>query len=157
MVNKDVLRFTQTRTAFLTGGDLFQKNGDSHFFTNEELRFLMKVKAEIHPVTNDQLKSDKQLLSRDLDRPKDVTKSQAQYLLRAIEFWELYFDGRYEEWEAKFEEALRVDLSRSIERDGSSFLDDGSYDDGYESGENFANGEESSESDNDSVTLIETG
>jgi hypothetical protein len=69
-----------------------------------------------------------------------------------VEFWELYFDGRYEEWDVKFEEAVRADLSRWHERMGVSHLDDGSYDDGYGSGENSANGEESSESDNDSVT-----
>lgn len=68
-----------------------------------------------------------------------MCKSHAEYLLKAITFWELRYDSKYEEWKSKFSEAerariLRLQLKRGQISPGEAASREVIEDDGYESG-----------------------
>ena len=112
---------------------------DSDFFTLDELRFFTKISAAVRPLTLQQIESDKLELSRETKKIGNVCKSHAEYLLKAIAFWELRYDSKYEEWKSKFNEAekariLRLQLKRGQISPGEAASREVVEDDGYESG-----------------------
>jgi hypothetical protein len=64
-----------------------------------------------------------------------MLKSHAKTLLKAIEFWELNYDKKYEEWRSNFVAADRASLARRLARTSSGEADSDEIfeDEGYES------------------------
>jgi len=112
---------------------------DSDFFTLDELRFLTKISAAVRPLTPQQIESDKLELSCETKKMGNVCKLHAECLLKAITFWELRYDSKYEKWKSKFSEAekariLRLQLKRGQISPGEAASGEVIEDAGYESG-----------------------
>ena len=77
---------------------------DSEFFTFEEFCFLMQTKQVYLPRTQQQLETDRQELTHEARTGTTIFKSHARILLKALLFWELRHDEKWEEWR----EAVKV-------------------------------------------------
>lgn len=72
---------------------------DFDYFTSSELRFLSSLNHKMRPLTPHEIASDKLELSREITERRKICKSHAEYLLKAIAYWELRFESKYEEWQ----------------------------------------------------------
>ena len=93
------------RTAFLPSKTRDKPSlGHSEYFTFEELKFLSTIFSDARPLATEQIEIDKRTISRELSDLGEMCKLHAQYLLKAITFWEMYYEDKYEEWTQKFVE-----------------------------------------------------
>ena len=60
----------------------------------------------------EQIESDKRTISRELSDFGEMCKLHAQYLLKAITFWEMYYEDKNEDWTQKFAEVRKARLAR---------------------------------------------
>ena len=85
---------------------------DSEFFTFEEFCFLMQTKQVYLPQTQQQLETDRQELTHEARTGTMIFKSHARILLKALSFWELHHDEKWEEWRDAVIAASREDRRR---------------------------------------------
>jgi len=67
---------------------------DKDYFTVEEARFLIQLTTWCAPVTDEQLEADRQALSREAREGKNMLKSHAKILLKAVMFWKLRYNDK---------------------------------------------------------------
>ena len=124
---------------------------DSDYFTIHELQFFSTLSRVARPLTPHEIASDRLELSREIKEGRNICKSHAEYLLKAIIYWELRFQSKYQEWENQMIAAskarhLRLRLMRGERAPGEAASSVVVEDDGYESGffeEEFEDGFES--------------
>jgi hypothetical protein len=85
---------------------------DSEFFTVEEIRLLLNVGGTICPVSDQQIELDLQELRREARRPNRIPKRYAAAIIKAITFWKLRFDDKYDEWLDEFVVASHSQIQR---------------------------------------------
>ena len=78
---------------------------DKDYFDVEETRFLLKIVDWATPISDKQLEADRRAISRELRQNKNILKSHAKILLKAVKFWKLRFKDKREEWSRKFIDA----------------------------------------------------
>ena len=78
---------------------------DCDFFNIEEYRFLIQLLSPCTPLSDEQLESDRRHLLREVKQRKNMLKSHAEMLLKAIVFWKLRYHDKYDEWMKKFRAA----------------------------------------------------
>lgn len=104
------------RTAFTPSKIMPIKNipsfGHSDYFTFEELAFLSTISSDTRPRSAEQIELDKRVISRELTEIGKICKLHAEYLLKAITFWEMYYEEKYTEWIEKFLEAHKARIAR---------------------------------------------
>ena len=71
---------------------------DSDFFTLDEIRFLIQLRQPCSPLTKQQIESDRKELRRETRKYGKICKSHAVILLKALSFWELRYNEKYDEW-----------------------------------------------------------
>jgi hypothetical protein len=111
---------------------------DCDFFNIEEYRFLIQLLSPCTPLSDEQLESDRRKLLREVKQRKNILKSHAEMLLKAIMFWRLRYHNKYDGWMEKFIAAdmaneLRWKLKAGIVSPGEAVLGIICPDDGYES------------------------
>ena len=78
---------------------------DKNFFTVDEIRFLLQLLAPCQPLSNEQIESDLQAVAQDVKRGRNMLKSHARILSKAISYWKMHFDDKYERWLQEFMDA----------------------------------------------------
>ena len=107
---------------------------DKDYFTVEETRFMLKFIGFCEPVTDRQLKADRIALSREARQGKNMLKSHARILLKALEFWKLRYNGKYVGWRQKFRDADQAWITRRMIENGFLDANGNPVNEGYESG-----------------------
>jgi hypothetical protein len=64
------------------------------------------LSAYCSPVTDSQLEADRCRLLEEANYPRNITRSHAKSLLKAIDFWKRWHGEKYLEWRRRHEEAL---------------------------------------------------
>jgi len=75
---------------------------DKNYFSVEEIRFLFQLSAPCQPLSDNQLGSDLKEVATDLKRGKNMLKSHARIISKAIEYWESRYNEKFEEWFQEF-------------------------------------------------------
>jgi hypothetical protein len=95
---------------------------DSGYFTIEETRFLLQLHGSCVPLSQEQIEADRREVLRETKRKrcgKKMLKSHANIVLKAIDFWKLRYDEKYEEWRLKFVAMDRALHIRAMLRAGT--------------------------------------
>ena len=71
---------------------------DSEFFTLDEIRFLINVSECCLSLTEQQIEADRRELKQESRKHGKIIKSHAIILLKALSYWELRYNEKYEEW-----------------------------------------------------------
>lgn len=111
---------------------------DCDFFNIEEYRFFFQLLSPCTPLSDEQLESDRRHLLREVKQQKNMLKSHAEMLLKAIMFWRLRYHDKYDEWLENFTAAdmaneLRWKLKAGIVSPNEAISGIICPDDGYES------------------------
>ena len=108
---------------------------DSDFFTLDEIHFLIQICRSCSPLTQQQIESDRRELKRETRKHGHMFKSHAVILLKALSFWELRYNEKYDEWmvtvRAAHDELFRRE-NYSLSTIAANDVDP--VDEGYESG-----------------------
>src|SRR5271170_966151 len=78
---------------------------DSGFFTVPELNFLCTIIADVPHLSPEQIAADRLELLREMEEETNMCKSHAECLLKAVDYWELRFESKWEEWKKELTEA----------------------------------------------------
>lgn len=104
---------------------------DKDYFTVEETRFMLQFIGFCEPITDKQLEADRKALSREARQGKNILKSHARILLKALEFWKLRYNDKYVEWEQKFRDADQAWITRRMIENGFLDANGNPVDEGY--------------------------
>jgi hypothetical protein len=116
-------------TAFSTNMPLnIASFGYSDYFTFNELAFLSTIFSDARPLSAEHIERDKCRVSREVTEYGEMCKLHAEYLLKAITFWEMYYEEKYEEWTQRLLELHKARMAR-INLATGYFSDDGVGDD----------------------------
>jgi len=103
---------------------------DSENFSTEKLRFLLQIAGSYNNPTDEDIEFERQQIRKDMK----ITSVHTEYLLKAVEYWKMYFKEKLEEWRQEFVEANRGWVQRRLEcHDGAqvergiSVSDEGYY------------------------------
>ena len=75
---------------------------DKDYFSVEEIRFLFQLSAPCQPLSDNQLDSDLKEVATDIKRGKNMLKSHARIILKAIQYWESWYNEKFGEWFQEF-------------------------------------------------------
>ena len=97
---------------------------DKSYFTVDEIRFLFQLLAPCQPLSNEQIESDLRVVTADVKRGRNMLKSHARILSKAISYWKMHFNDKYERWLQEFIDADEAWLSRrqSGQLDGCQYF-----------------------------------
>jgi len=97
---------------------------DKNYFTIDETRFLLQLLAPCQPLSNEQIESDLRAVTADIKCGRNMLKSHARILSKAISYWKMHFNDRYERWLQEFRDADEARLSRreSGQLDGCQYF-----------------------------------
>jgi len=133
------------KTAFTPSKTMPIKNipsfGYSDYFTFKELAFLSTIFSDIHPLSAEQIELDKCMVSRELTEIGEMCKLHAEDLLKAITFWEMYYEEKHTEWTEKFLEVHKARVAR-IRLASGDMSPEGDDDDDDDDGMDWGTGEE---------------
>lgn len=85
---------------------------DKNYFTVDEMRFLLQLLAPCEPLSNERIESDLRAVTDDVKRGRNMLKSHARILSKAISYWKMHFDDNFERWIQEFIDADEAWLSR---------------------------------------------
>jgi hypothetical protein len=68
------------------------------YFTTDEIRFLLRLSASLHPLSDEQIELDLKAVTTESKRGRNMLKSHARILLKAILYWKMHFNDNYERW-----------------------------------------------------------
>jgi hypothetical protein len=93
---------------------------DANYFTIDEYRFLMLIAdSPCLPLSSRQIESDRLVITRELKQQKRIIRSDAEMLLKAVAYWELRYNEKYQAWLEKFsaaDEESRIRRLASVRR-----------------------------------------
>ena len=90
---------------------------EKDYFTVKEVRFLIQLTTWCAPATDEQLEANRQALSREAREGKNMLKSHAKILLKAVMFWKLRYNDKSAEWRQKYMDADNAFVARrSLEK-----------------------------------------
>ncbi len=97
---------------------------DKNYFTVDETRFLLRLLAPCEALSNEQIESDLRAITADVKRGRNMVKSHARILSKAISYWKMHYNDRYERWLQEFIEADEAWLARrqSGQLDGCQYF-----------------------------------
>ena len=78
---------------------------DKNYFTVDEICFLLRLVAPCQPLSNEQIDSDLRAITADVQRGRNMLKSHAQILSKAISYWKMHFDDKYARWLQEYSDA----------------------------------------------------
>jgi len=84
---------------------------DYNFFTIDDYQLFMPMRGPICLPTYDKLEQDRQELLAEAVNPVHISKNHAKSMLRAIQFWQLFYDTKYPEWTDKVNRTWGVNSS----------------------------------------------
>ena len=125
VVATEVYTFSSFKRAFLSSGDnqcndpKLQKflelvpYEDSEYFSFSETRFLLQLSRCCSPRSDAKLARDHRRATREIKRGKRILPSHAKALAKAIEYWKLRYDEKYEEWHQRFNEVNGARILRA--------------------------------------------
>lgn len=99
---------------------------ESDYFTIDELRFFCTLRS-LHGYSfrsEELIKQDRQILLNSVKYSNPQSSIEAGYLLKAMDFWELHYKDKKEEWGEKFREGVRRECDREA-RNARQELDEG--------------------------------
>ena len=109
---------------------------DKDFFSIEDYRLLIQISDFCTPRTQAELDADERELRSESVHGTRMFRSHARIILKALRFWRLRFDEKYEEWRDKFASAVEKQrlvkdglISPSEGMTGRVCPDDGYYSD----------------------------
>ena len=96
---------------------------DSDYFSFSEIRFLLQIAKCCSPRSDAQLDRDYSNVTREITLGKNILPSHAKALAKAIEYWKLRYNEKYDGWLQKSREAfeawrLRAELRELFQEDG---------------------------------------
>lgn len=95
---------------------------DKNYFTIDEIRFLLQLLSPCEPLSNEQVESDLRAVTNDVKRGRNMLKSHARILSKAILYWKMHFNDNYERWIQEFIDADEAWLSRRDSGDGCQYF-----------------------------------
>jgi hypothetical protein len=103
------------------------------FFTYDDYLLFFHLTGPCLPVTEAQLEADRHELATEAKKPRRILKSHAESLLKAIDFWKLWYNEKYDEWNRRHHEVFnrmwRGDEQENSNERGDSQEDEGFYED----------------------------
>jgi hypothetical protein len=128
VITTDVYYLIDFKWAFVHSGENHRDNQhlakfingltyeNSGYFTVEETRFLLQLHGSCPPLSPEQIEADRCEVLREIKRKrggKNMLKSHATILLKAIDFWKSHYDEKYEQWRLKFVATDRASTIRA--------------------------------------------
>lgn len=81
-------------------------NFDDHdFFNIDDYQLFLAIDGPSRPLSSEQIEQDRQQLLAEIAKPVNMTKDHAKSMLKAVEFWKLRYDTKYQEWMDKVSRA----------------------------------------------------
>jgi len=77
---------------------------DSGYFSFSETHFLLQILECCAPRSDAQLDRDHREVTLEIERGENIWPSHAEALAKAIEYWKLRYNQRYEDWRQKWNE-----------------------------------------------------
>lgn len=147
MLHQDSFSPTEFNSVFRASGKDHEKHpglrrfienldyADAGYFTTDELRFYMRIAQSYKVLTDNQIELERQKVERE-GQSGWMVKSHSEYILKAIEYWKLHFNKKFEEWRQKYAETSEAWWSRRRLRDGYITPQEATTveDDGYSTG-----------------------
>jgi hypothetical protein len=81
---------------------------DPEFFTVKDYLLLIQLDGPCSPLSNEQLDLDEEELLHEQRTGERMFKSHAAILLKALKYWRVRYDEKYEEWAAKYQAVLNA-------------------------------------------------
>jgi len=138
VIRHDQYSLSVFKLAFRCSGDNHEDNprlrefmeslgyADSEYFSTEELRFLLQIAGSYKKLTDEEIEVEReQIMKSGLILPTHVI-----YLLKAVDYWKMYYDEKFEEWKQEYavvnrECRQRRMLALGLIGKGASAIDDG--------------------------------
>ena len=74
-------------------------NFDDHdFFNIDDYQLFLAIDGPSRPLSAEQIEQDRQQLLAEIAKPVNMTKDHAKSMLKAVEFWKLRYNTKYQEW-----------------------------------------------------------
>jgi hypothetical protein len=89
---------------------------DKNYFTIAEIRFLLQLLDPCRPLNNEQIELDLRVVTADVKYGRNISKNHARILSKAISYWKMYFNDKYERWLQEFCNADEASQSREESR-----------------------------------------
>jgi hypothetical protein len=86
---------------------------DKHYFTVDEIRFLLEISAPCQPLEDKQVDTDLKEVTADVKRG-NMMKSHAAIVLKAIQYWNLHYKEKYGQYFQEFCDADEAWLERRV-------------------------------------------
>jgi hypothetical protein len=123
---------------------------DAEHFNTQEMRFLLAISTSYKRLTDEQIEDEREEIQRNAESGR-ILSTHAQYLLKAVDYWKMYFKDKFEEWKQEFSEAdkgwvrrklaasdlAQTHSERRVKDDGYFSVDDGEEDDSDDEFERF--------------------
>lgn len=106
------------------------------FFTYDDYDLFFCLTAACLPVTEAQLEADRHELVTEAKNPRRIVKAHAESLLKAIDFWKLWYNEKYDEWKRRYKEAFHR-MWKGDEQEDSVERRDSQEDEGFHEDEDF--------------------
>lgn len=74
---------------------------DSHNFTTEELRFYIEATSNYRYITDEHIDNEQEAIEQETESDL-ILDSHAEYLVKAMTYWRLYFKEKSQEWRREF-------------------------------------------------------
>ena len=79
---------------------------DHDFFTIDDYQLFLPMNGPTRPLVHDQIEQDREELLAELAKSVNMTKEHVESMLKAVEFWKLRYDTKYQEWMDKVDNAM---------------------------------------------------
>jgi len=86
---------------------------DSDYFSFSESHVLVQLCARCSPRSDAQLDRDYRKVTREIEQGEDILPEHAKALAKAIEYWKLRYNQKYEEWHQVSNEATAASMLRA--------------------------------------------
>jgi len=93
------------------------------FFNYQDYLLFWELTTGCYPLTEAQIEQDRLELRR-LDENTRIIRPHAESLLKAIEFWKLWYDKNYEDWMRLFNGAFGTRSTGDVEAEEEIYDDD---------------------------------
>jgi hypothetical protein len=92
---------------------LSRLNFDDHdFFNIDDYELFLAIDGPPLPLSVEQIERDRQQLLAEVAKPVNMTKDHAKSMLKAVEFWKLRYDAKYQEWIGRINEARSQEFAQ---------------------------------------------